>query len=205
LPPSEVTAPNEPPAETLPRREITVEELKALAHPLRQRILYHLASVGSANATSIAAAFAESTGSTSYHLRQLERFGFVEENVEQRTGRERWWRLVPLDIRGLAEGEPATAEARETGERLGRMRLERDRELVDRYLANRHRMSEWEDAAMFSSSIARLTRDELERFTEEYVDLLKRYWRSPDEIPAEAEAVSVLMYAFPWPGEPGSR
>jgi DNA-binding transcriptional ArsR family regulator len=197
--------PPETQKQALPRREITVEELKALAHPLRQRILYHLASVGTANATSIAATFAESTGSTSYHLRQLERFGFVEEDEERRSGRERWWRLVPLDIRGLVEGEPDTEEARETGERLGRMRLERDRELVDRYLANRHRMGDWEDAAMFSSSIARLTPAELERFTEEYVELLKRYWRSPDEVPADAEAVSVLMYAFPWPGEPGSR
>jgi DNA-binding transcriptional ArsR family regulator len=196
--------PTENQTQRLPRREITVEELKALAHPLRQRILYHLASVGTANATSIAAAFAESTGSTSYHLRQLERFGFVEEDEGRRTGRERWWQLVPLDIRGLAEGEPDTAEARETGERLGRMRLERDRELVDRFLANRHHLGESADAAMFSSSIARLTRDELERFTEEYVELLKRYWRSPDEVPADAEAVSVLFYAFPWPGEPGT-
>ncbi len=191
--------------ETLPRREITVEELKALAHPLRQRILYHLASVGTANATAIAAAFEQSTGSTSYHLRQLERFGFVEEDAERRSGRERWWRLVPLDIRGLGDGEPDTAEARQTGERLSRMRLERDRELVDRYLANRHRLAEREDAAMFSSSIARLTSDELERFTEEYVELLKRYWRPADELPPDAEPVSVLFYAFPWPGEPGSR
>lgn len=192
-------------SEALPRREITVEELKALAHPLRQRILYHLASLGTANATSIAAAFEESTGSTSYHLRQLERFGFVEEDTERRSGRERWWRLVPLDIRGLADGEPDTAEARETGERLSRMRLERDRELLDRYLTNRHRLEEREDVAMFSSSIAQLTRGEFERFTEEYVELLKRYWRPADELPAGAGPVSVLFYAFPWPGEPGSR
>jgi DNA-binding transcriptional ArsR family regulator len=189
----------------LPRREITVEELKALAHPLRQRILYHLASVGRANATAIADVFGESTGSTSYHLRQLERYGFVEEDRGRRTGRERWWRLVPLDIRGLADGEPATPEVRETGERLSRMRLERDRELLDRYLANRHRLGDWEDAALFSSSIARLTRAELERFGEEYVELLKRYWRPDEELPEDAEPVSVLCYAFPWPGEPGSR
>jgi len=191
--------------EQLPRRDITVDELKALAHPLRQRILYHLASVGSANATAVADAFGESTGSASYHLRQLERFGFVEEDGEQGGGRERWWRLVPQDIRGLAEGEPDTVEARETGERLSRIRLERDRGLVDRYLANRHRLGEWTDAAMFSSSIARLTPAELERFSEEYVDLLKRYWRADEDVPDDAEPVSVLCYAFPWPGEPGSR
>ena len=55
---------------------------------------------------------------------------------------------------------------------------------------------------MFSSSIAHLTPTELERFTEEYVELVKRYWRDRDDVPADAEPVSVLFYAFPWPGEP---
>ena len=35
-------------SENLPRRDVTnVDELKALAHPLRQRLLYHLAFAGS--------------------------------------------------------------------------------------------------------------------------------------------------------------
>src|SRR5438034_9051643 len=121
----------------LPRREISTDELKALAHPIRQRILYQLAFAGPATSTSIGAALGHSSGSASYHLRQLERFGFIDELKARGRGRERWWRLVPLDLRGLRSGTPRTHAVRVTGAALDRMRLERDRRLVAGYLANR--------------------------------------------------------------------
>ena len=188
-------------SERLPRRDLDLAALKALAHPLRQRILYHLASAGPANSTSIAQAFSESTGTTSYHLRQLERFGFIEEVTERSKGRERWWRLVPLDIRGLDEHEAHSREADLVADRLDRIRLERDRGVVDRYLGDRHHFADWDDVAMFSSSIARLTKVELAKFTEQYVELLKRFWRTSEEAPPEARAIAVFFQAFPWPGE----
>jgi DNA-binding transcriptional ArsR family regulator len=182
----------------LPRRDVeSVAELKALAHPLRQRMLYHLAFTGGATATTLAEALGENTGATSYHLRQLERFGFIEEDEERSTGRVRWWRLVPLDLRSVTADAAERAEAGE----LSRIRRERDRNLVDRYLGNRHRFGDLDDAAMFSSSATRLTKAELARFTEEYVELLKRWWRPPEECPPDARPVAVLFYAFPWPGE----
>ncbi len=184
--------------ENLPRRDIaTLSELKALAHPLRQRMLYHLAFAGSATATSIAEAFGESTGSTSYHLRQLARFGFIEEDRERSSGRTRSWRLVPLDLRSLDPDVAQSSEARE----LGRMRLRRDRDLVDRYLRERHRFADLSEAAMFSSSATHLTAEELVCFSEEYVELLERWWRPPEDRPSGAKPVAVLFYAFPWPGE----
>ena len=54
---------------------------------------------------------------------------------------------------------------------------------------------------MFSSSIARLTKEELAEFTEQYVELLKRFWRTPEDAPRDAGAIVVLFQAFPWPGE----
>lgn len=185
-------------SEKLPRRNVTeLGELKALAHPLRQRMLYHLAFAGSVSATSLARAFGESTGSTSYHLRQLERFGFIETDAERSRGRERWWRLVPLDLRDSSTELADTPEA----ERLGRIRFERDRNLVDRFLANQHRFGALAEAATFSSSATHLTERELRLFTEEYVALLKRWWRPPEERPDEAVPIAALFYAFPWPGE----
>jgi DNA-binding transcriptional ArsR family regulator len=185
----------------LPQRRVDLDELKALAHPVRQRILYHLASVGPANSTSIARLFGESTGTTSYHLRQLERYGFVEEVRERAKGRERWWRLVPLDVRGLVDEAAQDPGAATVAEELSRIRVQRDRELVDRYLRNRHRFADWDGASMFSSSIARLTKEELARFTEEYVELLSRYYRPPDEARPGDRPVAVFFSAFPWPGE----
>ena len=44
-------------------------------------------------------ALGESTGTTSYHLRVLADAGVVEEVPGQTNGRERWWRVPPVDLR----------------------------------------------------------------------------------------------------------
>lgn len=182
----------------LPRREVTAaDEMKALAHPLRQRIYHHLAFAGPQTATSLARAFGESTGATSYHLRQLARFGFVEEDPDRSRGRQRWWRIVPLDLRTRPDGSESAMLTHE----LRRLELDRQRELLDRYLAQRDRFGPLAEASMFSSSALRLTEDELRRFTEAYVELVKRWWREPGEEPETAVPVVALFYAFPWPGE----
>ena len=49
---------------------------------------------GPATATQLGARLGESSGATSYHLRQLEKYGFVEEDPTRGSGRERWWRRV---------------------------------------------------------------------------------------------------------------
>ncbi|HOX33284.1 MAG TPA: winged helix-turn-helix domain-containing protein [Spirochaetales bacterium] len=66
--------------------------LKGLAHPLRVEILGSLRVEGPATASVLAARLGESSGATSYHLRQLASFGFVEEDPARGSARERWWR-----------------------------------------------------------------------------------------------------------------
>jgi DNA-binding transcriptional ArsR family regulator len=68
--------------------------LKAISHPLRLRLLGQLRSEGPATASELGRVLGESSGSTSYHLRQLERFGFVGDAEEQPSGRERRWRAL---------------------------------------------------------------------------------------------------------------
>jgi DNA-binding transcriptional ArsR family regulator len=73
------------------------ESLRALAHPVRLRILGLLRSEGRATATSLAVRLGLNTGATSYHLRQLARHGFIEDDVDGTHGgsrRERWWRAA---------------------------------------------------------------------------------------------------------------
>ncbi|HET8604225.1 MAG TPA: helix-turn-helix domain-containing protein [Marmoricola sp.] len=72
----------------------TPAALRALAHPLRVRMLALLRTEGPATATMLAARLEMNTGATSYHLRQLARHGFVEEDVERGNARDRWWRAV---------------------------------------------------------------------------------------------------------------
>src|SRR5205809_979570 len=69
-----------------------VRALRALAHPLRNRLLGQLRLNGPATASALGRAIGESSGSTSYHLRRLAAYGFVEEVEGQGTARERWWR-----------------------------------------------------------------------------------------------------------------
>lgn len=75
-------------------RRIDANAMKAFAHPLRMEMYDYLNDHGSATATMLARHTGESTGQTSYHLRQLERHGFVAEDPGRGTGRERWWTSV---------------------------------------------------------------------------------------------------------------
>lgn len=71
-----------------------LETLKAVSHPLRMTLLARLRSGGPATATELAKLLGESSGSTSYHLRQLERYGFIGDADEQPSGRERRWKAL---------------------------------------------------------------------------------------------------------------
>jgi len=98
------------------RRSITdPAALKALAHPLRLKLLAELGNRERATATELAAALGESSGSTSYHLRQLHRHGFIVEDPEAGTGRERVWRPTPggweLPMLDLMDDETTGAAA----------------------------------------------------------------------------------------------
>lgn len=76
-----------------PKRIADPRALKALAHPLRLRIIAELATRGACRAVDLAKALGQPANSVSFHLRQLARYGLVVEDPEGRTdGRERWWR-----------------------------------------------------------------------------------------------------------------
>jgi len=68
--------------------------LKAVSHPIRTKLLGILRADGPATASALGRRIGESSGSTSYHLRQLERFGFVADDDDQPSRRERRWRAV---------------------------------------------------------------------------------------------------------------
>lgn len=91
-------------------RRLDTEALKGLAHPLRVELLDRLSTYGPATASGLAEALGESSGATSYHLRQLAKSGFVREVEGRGTGRERWWERVPGGITvATLDFEPGTA------------------------------------------------------------------------------------------------
>ena len=85
--------------------------LKALAHPVRLRLLGLLRTEGPATASGLAVRLGLNSGATSYHLRQLAQHGFVADDPERGTGRERWWKAAHQATRSPARlDDPAERE-----------------------------------------------------------------------------------------------
>jgi DNA-binding transcriptional ArsR family regulator len=87
------------------RAELTAAELRALAHPLRIRIIMYLGdSAEPATSAVLARALGESTGATSHHLRQLAKLGLIDEVPGYGTARARLARGVPRPEPGAGLG-----------------------------------------------------------------------------------------------------
>jgi len=98
--------------------------------PFRLRLRGELVEGGPATATQLAARIGESSGTTSYHLRQLAAYGFVDDEPTLGIGRERYWRALhrstwfDMSVADLDDpvlgGEFMRAVARVTAERIVR-------------------------------------------------------------------------------------
>ncbi|MER6155269.1 helix-turn-helix domain-containing protein [Streptomyces sp. NPDC001868] len=187
--------------EPRPRLLSDIHALKALAHPLRQRLLTWLQRHGSATSADLAAEFGEDRGATSYHLRQLARFGFVEEDTGRSAGRRKYWRAVRQDIR--LPRSAADTEVAAAAEEIGRRWMGRAEHDLAAYLADRESFGEFATAAMHSFGGTTLTAEELKRFGEEYVAFLTRWNRDPGETSGGGRHISVVFHAFPTPPEDG--
>src|SRR6478735_5739599 len=72
--------------------------LRAVAHPTRNRILSELSAAGSLRAVDIALRLDVPANQASFHLRQLAKYGLVEEAPDEaRDKRDRVWRMVAED------------------------------------------------------------------------------------------------------------
>ncbi|WP_046769119.1 ArsR/SmtB family transcription factor [Jiangella alkaliphila] len=184
-----------------PRRRIDATTLRGLAHPLRVQLYDALVTYGPATATLLAERFGESTGSTSYHLRQLAKHGFVEEDPARGAGRERYWRAYPggsqLDREELSEGALGEA-ARLVVDEFQRAQSAR----LEYWIAEGYHQvpQEWGQAAVNSTSHLRLLPDEFERLGAELMAVLDA-WRERvagrEPAPDDARIVEVQLHTFP--------
>ena len=195
---TKVTAMATDPTAPAPQEISDVGTLKALAHPRRQAILRQLGLKGPATSAALARDLGWNTGATSYHLRELARYGFVEELPERAHGRERWWRAVRTDVR-FPRRSQQSPQARSIIEEMNRRAFAEDLELFARVQAETAQQGEWGDAFPYSRGTVHVTLDELAAFFEDYIALLKRYQRAPDQMPAGARVVLTRFLAFPAP------
>ncbi len=179
-----------------PEHVVGPEALRGLAHPLRLRLLEALKERGSATASQLAAALDESSGSTSYHLRQLARHGFAEEDPEAGTGRERvWttrrggWSLPVLDL----AADPANAAAVDV---VLRAQLHADAQRVLEVMERaRTWPREWQEATVRRESAVTLDPERLGQMRAEIDEVIDRY-RDAEAEPG-ARRVSVVYMLTP--------
>jgi DNA-binding transcriptional ArsR family regulator len=180
-----------------PTQVVGTESLKGLAHPLRLQLLGELNARGSATASQLAAVLGESSGATSYHLRQLHRHGFVEEDPARGTGRERVWTPRPggwsVPVLDLAE-DPASAAAVDL---VLRAQLQADQQRVVEVMARaRTWPQEWRDAAVRRETHVTLDPEQLDLLRAELDAVLDRYRHDTEPGPG-ARRVSFVYTLMP--------
>ncbi len=156
-------------------KPLGMEALRALAHPLRVQIMNELSDFGPLTASGLAARLGESSGATSYHLRQLAKHNIIHEVEDKGSARERWWEMAPGGVTiGSAETleTPAGREATELVSREWQLNNERRLAAFMRNAIERLGM-EWRESATLSTAHLKLTHEQLKAFGEEYMALLE--------------------------------
>lgn len=191
---------NEAQASTPHERTMDLESLKALAHPLRVKIFDVLSTYGSFTASGLAERLGESSGATSYHLRQLEKHGFVREVAGKGVGRERWWERTPGGINlGTTEAK-RTSAGREASQLVMReWSSSRERNLAEFLERGFDELDdEWGEASLVSLTNVFITAEELAEFSTRYMAMVSefadqhRHQRTPGSRP-----VQIQFHAFP--------
>ena len=181
-------------------RDLDIVALKALAHPLRVQIFDILSIYGSFTASGLAERLGESSGATSYHLRQLERHGFVREVDGKGTSRERWWERTPGSINIGSEDATATPAGRSAATMIFRQLQYNEEHLLGEYVerATDELPTEWLDSSAVTTLNTRLTPEQLREFVVEVMALTEKYL-----IPFKKQRVTgsrpvhVVFNAFP--------
>ncbi|HEX2356055.1 MAG TPA: helix-turn-helix domain-containing protein [Micromonosporaceae bacterium] len=183
----------------LPHRHVRdPHELRAMAHPVRLRILEELTFGGPATATELAERVGESPANCSWHLRQLARYGYVEE-AGGGTGRRRPWRAV-LATREWGSGDQ-TPELAHASDAVSDVVFGREYEALRAWWARRRsEPAAWRDGAYAVQSMGWLTVDELTELSDEIRRLLLRYVDrvgEPERRPPGSRPIRFAAWAVP--------
>lgn len=179
--------------------------LRGLAHPLRLQLLGMLRADGPATASQLAARTGQSSGATSYHLRQLAAYGFVVEDTDRGTARDRWWRAAHRATR-FELPRDADEESRALGEEYLRVVADANARRVQAAIAGLATVEEdlgagWSDILRLSDLRLRLTLGEARDLVADLQAVVARY-RADDpesvaEAPDDARRVVVQFQVLP--------
>ena len=176
--------------------------LRAIAHPTRNRVLHELSAAGPLRAADIARRIDIPANQASFHLRQLAKYGLVEEDPDAaRDRRDRVWRLADPDgIRFRTKDMLAQPGGRAAYTVFRRNSIEWFQHLVERALSIeddvtvKRNVSEWS---------LRLDDDEFDALNTELEEVILRYReRSRSAQDDGRRTYSVLQLVQPIPDLP---
>ncbi len=177
----------------------TVEDsraLRALAHPVRLDLLEALSVHGPLTATAAAELVGESPANCSWHLRQLAKYGFIEE-APGGQGRQRPWRRTSQGLSWSAtDGDPATAAAARA---LTDVFVDREFRLVKGAMSVTQPTG-WEEGVVAIQTLGWLTADEVRELDAALFAVMTRVRErvaDPSRRPPGSRPVRMLALAVP--------
>lgn len=179
--------------------------LRALAHPLRVRMLGSLRLYGPATASQLAQRLGENSGATSYHLRELAKHGLIMEDTDRNRGRERWWRAAHRSTYfDLQLDEETKATGGEYLRAVARIYSERLLQFADNieYTAETYG-TDWADAATLSDWHLQLTAQQAQQLHRQLNELLDAARDEP--VQPGARRVRVQLQLFPVADDPADE
>jgi DNA-binding transcriptional ArsR family regulator len=186
-------------AQSKPTTITDPQVMRAMAHPARIGIMEHLGSTGTAvTATEMAGQVGLSPSATSYHLRELAKYGLVEQAPSRGDARERVWRSTSASW--SLEADESEPEGRAAEQALVDAYLSRGfARLHDWFARQQDEPKEWREASVLSWQILLLTADELRTVDEAVRGVLEPYQRRNriGDAPPGARTVAVQWAATP--------
>ncbi|MEP7115929.1 MAG: helix-turn-helix domain-containing protein [Ilumatobacteraceae bacterium] len=182
-----------PPAPSTAGRDVSA--LRALAHPLRWSLIEVLLAEQTATATRCGQVLGEPVNSCSFHLRMLEKYGYVER-VEHTTGREKPWRMTNHHVSWDSQNEDEAAVADE----LDDMLIEREAARQRDFIRTRTTIpAEWRRASYAHGTYRWMTPAELQTASDAVEAILDRYNErtDPDQRPQGARLVRLTSIGIP--------
>lgn len=161
------------------RTEVVITDpqaIRAMAHRTRLDVIDELfGSADSYTATELANRFGGTPSAMSYHLRALEKWGYLKRSSESEDGRERRWRAAAdsLNVGGNYDEAGSSAVLRKTLPDLHIGQL-RDRIVAAMETVAGNPVSE-RPVTLISTTKLKLSRVQQDEFTTEFHDLVERY------------------------------
>jgi DNA-binding transcriptional ArsR family regulator len=183
-----------------PRRLTDPRAMRAVAHPVRIALLEVLGTEGPLTATQAGELIGESPTTCSFHLRQLAKYGFIEE-VEGVAGRRRPWRLIHtgLSFSDVSDDPETRLAATALTRVLHDFYLDR---LKEGLALRRDTPTEWQKATGADEFLLYVTVDELQALNEQMLALVQPFVErigNPKTRPRGSLPIELLFFAYPRP------